>query len=53
MKNFWKDIMHIAKLGVDTLQFWFVSHENIYKTYDFMLITGKRGKFWFDLMDKE
>ena len=42
-----------SELGVDTLQFWFVSHENIHKTYDFMLITGKRGKFWFDLMDKK
>lgn len=42
-----------SELGVDTLSFWFVSHENIHKTYDFMLITGKRGKFWFDLMDKK
>lgn len=42
-----------SELGVDTLQFWFVSHENIHKTYDFMLITGKQGKFWFDLMNKE
>lgn len=42
-----------SELGVDTLQFWFVSHENIHKTYDFMLITGKRGKFWFDLINKE
>lgn len=42
-----------SELGVDTLQFWFVSHENIHKTYDFMLITGKRGEFWFDLMNKE
>lgn len=41
------------ELGVDTLPFWFVSHENIHKTYDFMLITGKRGKFWFDLINKE
>lgn len=42
-----------SELGVDTLSFWFVSHENIHKTYDFMLITGKRGKFWFDLINKE
>lgn len=42
-----------GELGVDELRFWFVSHENIHKTYDFMLITGKRGKFWFDLMNKE
>ena len=42
-----------SELGVDTLPFWFVSHENIHKTYDFMLITGKRGKFWFDLINKE
>lgn len=42
-----------SELGVDMLQFWFMSHENIHKTYDFMLITGKQGKFWFDLMNKE
>lgn len=42
-----------GELGVDELRFWFVSHENIHKTYDFMLITGKRGRFWFDLMNKE
>ena len=42
-----------GELGVDELRFWFVSHENIHKTYDFMLITGKQGKFWFDLMNKE
>lgn len=42
-----------SELGVDTLPFWFVFHENIHKTYDFMLITGKRGKFWFDLINKE
>lgn len=42
-----------SELGVDTLQFWFAFHKNIHKTYDFMLITGKRGKFWFDLMNKE
>ena len=42
-----------GELGVDELRFWFVSHKNVRKTYDFMLITGKRGKFWFDLMDKE
>lgn len=42
-----------SELGVDMLQFWFMFHENIHKTYDFMLITGKQGKFWFDLMNKE
>lgn len=42
-----------GELGVDELRFWFVSHENIHKTYDFMLITGKQGRFWFDLMNKE
>ncbi len=42
-----------GELGVDELRFWFVSHENIRKIYDFMLITGKRGRFWFDLMNKE
>lgn len=42
-----------SELGVDGLRFWFVSHKNIHKTYDFMLITGKRGKFWFGLMNKE
>ena len=48
-----RDVVEISELGVDTLPFWFVSHENIHKTYDFMLITGKRGKFWFDLINKE
>ena len=42
-----------GELGVDGLRFWFISHKNIYKTYDFMLIKGKQGKFWFDLMNKE
>lgn len=42
-----------GKLGVDGLRFWFVSHKNIHKTYNFMLITGKRGRFWFGLMNKE
>lgn len=42
-----------AGLGVDILHFWFVSHKNVRKTYDFRLVTGKRGTFWFDLMDKE
>lgn len=42
-----------AGLGVDILHFWFTFHKNVRKTYDFMLITGKRGKFWFDLMNKE
>lgn len=42
-----------GELGVDELRFWFVSHKNIHKTYDFMLIAGKRGRFWFDLMNKE
>ena len=42
-----------GELGVDELRFWFVSHENIRKIYDFMLITGKRGRFWFGLMNKE
>lgn len=42
-----------AGLGVDILYFWLTFHKNVRKTYDFMLITGKRGKFWFDLMDKE
>ena len=42
-----------GELGVDGLRFWFISHKNIHKTYDFMLITGKQGKFWFDLMNKE
>lgn len=44
---------HYAYDGLGVYIFWFAFHENIYKTYDFMLITGKRGKFWFDLMDKE
>lgn len=42
-----------GSLGVDSLQFWFVSYKNARKTYDFRLVTGKRGRFWFDLMDKE
>lgn len=42
-----------GELGVDGLRFWFICHKNIHKTYDFMLITGKRGMFWFDLMNKE
>lgn len=42
-----------AGLGVDILYFWLTFHKNVRKTYDFMLITGKRGKFWFDLMNKE
>lgn len=42
-----------GKLGVDGLRFWFVSHKNIHKTYSFILITGKRGRFWFGLMNKE
>lgn len=42
-----------AGLGVDILYFWLTFHKNVRKTYDLMLITGKRGKFWFDLMDKE
>jgi hypothetical protein len=42
-----------AGLGVDILYFWLTFHKNVRKTYDFMLITGKRGKFWLDLMDKE
>jgi hypothetical protein len=40
-------------LGVDELSFWFVSYKNTHKTYDFRLITGKQGRFWFDLMNKE
>lgn len=39
--------------GLGVYMFWFAFHENIHKTYDFMLITGKRGKFWFNLMNKE
>lgn len=42
-----------GKLGVDGLRFWFVSHKNIHKTYNFMLTTNKRGRFWFGLMNKE
>lgn len=42
-----------GQLGVDILHFWFTSHKNVRKTYDFRLVTGKRGNFWFDLMDKE
>lgn len=40
-------------LGVYSLQFWFVSHKNARKTYDFRLDEGKQGRFWFDLMNKE
>lgn len=40
-------------LGVDGLSFWFMSYKNVRKTYDFRLVTGKRGRFWFDLMNKE
>lgn len=40
-------------LGVDMLYFWFMSHKNACKIYDFRLVTGERGMFWFDLMDKE
>lgn len=40
-------------LGVDGLSFWFMSCENVHKIYDFRLVTGKRGRFWFDLMNKE
>ena len=42
-----------GNLGVDSLQFWFVSHKNAHKTYDFRLVMDKRGNFWFDLMNKE
>lgn len=42
-----------GNLGVDSLQFWFVSHKNTHKTYDFRLVMGKRGNFWFDSMNKE
>lgn len=44
---------HYAYDGLGVYMFWFAFHENIHKTYDFMLITGKRGKFWFNLMNKE
>lgn len=44
---------HYAYGGLGVYIFWFAFHENIHKTYDFMLITDKRGKFWFDLMNKE
>lgn len=44
---------HYAYDGLGVYIFWFAFHENIHKTYDFMLITGKRGKFWFNLMNKE
>lgn len=40
-------------LGVYSLHFWFVSYKNARKIYDFRLVTGKQGKFWFDLMNKE
>lgn len=40
-------------LGIDTLYFWLMPHENTHKTYDFRLVTGKQGRFWFDLMNKE
>ena len=44
---------HYAYDGLGVYMFWFAFHENIHKTYDFILITGKRGKFWFNLMNKE
>lgn len=44
---------HYAYDGLGVYMFWFAFHENVHKTYDFMLITGKRGKFWFNLMNKE
>lgn len=40
-------------LGVDELSFWFMSCENVHKIYNFRLVTGKRGRFWFDLMNKK
>lgn len=40
-------------LGVDGLSFWFMSCENVHKIYDFRMVTGKQGRFWFDLMNKE
>lgn len=40
-------------LGMDRLNFWLMSYENARKTYNFRLVTGKRGRFWFDLMNKE
>lgn len=42
-----------GELGVDELRFWFVSHKNARKIYDFRLVEGKQGRFWFDLMNKE
>ena len=42
-----------GELGVDGLRFWLVSHKNIHKTYNFILTTDKRGRFWFGLMNKE
>ena len=40
-------------LGVDGLNFWFASCKNAHKTYNFRLVTGKQGRFWFDLINKE
>lgn len=40
-------------LGMDRLNFWLMPYENARKTYNFRLVTGKRGRFWFDLMNKE
>lgn len=40
-------------LGMDRLNFWLMSYENARKTYNFRLVTGKQGRFWFDLMNKE
>lgn len=40
-------------LGVYSLHFWFAFYKNACKTYDFRLVEGKRGRFWFDLMNKE
>lgn len=40
-------------LGMDRLNFWLMSYENARKTYNFRLVTGKRGRFWFDLMNIE
>ena len=44
--------MHYLYDGLG-LHFWLMSHKNVHKTYDFRLVTGKRGMFWFDLMNKE
>lgn len=40
-------------LGMYRLNFWLMSYENARKTYNFRLVTGKQGRFWFDLMNKE